>query len=479
MTFRNPFRFIFFLLALLATVGAAASSWAEDIAIPPGTPLAVQLDKHLPMKLGETFEVRLIYPVYAKNQLVIPAGSRLRGRVVRLESDKTRRLHARLMGDFTPFHVPVVQFDQVALPDGTSEPLVSGDTSEGAPILRLSTPASKRKGSFVSQQISQAKQRVKDQVAVFTAPGRRDRLVQFLYTQLPYHPERIESGTSWTLELAQPLHIPVDIPPQTQAQAKPPEPKAPAPAALPAPHKAALTRRPPPAAAPVAEAPAVRPAAAANPSSDPAEVWHLHAYLEQTISSANAKAGDTFQAIVAEPTYGAQHKLEVPEGAMLIGTVTQAKAARSFGRKGKLRFSFRELKLPDGFTQDVQGSLSAADSNKSSNLQIDSEGGIQPKSQNGIIMPMLLTALASRALDTDGSQAGNGAVASNGMGLVGRVVGIVAGSPNIAAGIGFYGAGLSFYYHWIAHGQNVVFVKDTRIEVSTMATHGRMSVHNP
>ena len=38
----------------------------------------------------------------------------------------------------------------------------------------------------------------------FTAPGRGDRLVQFIYTQLPYHPERIETGTAWTVDLAQP-----------------------------------------------------------------------------------------------------------------------------------------------------------------------------------------------------------------------------------------------------------------------------------
>jgi hypothetical protein len=46
-------------------------------------------------------------------------------------------------------------------------------------------------------------------------------------------------------------------------------------------------------------------------------------------------------------------------------------------------------------------------------------------------------------------------------------VGIAAGSRNLAAGIGFYAAGLSFYTRWIAHGHNVTFVKNTRIEVIT------------
>ena len=35
---------------------------------------------------------------------------------------------------------------------------------------------------------------------------------------------------------------------------------------------------------------------------------------------------------------------------------------------------------------------------------MDSEGGVQPKSQNRVIAPLVLTLLAGRALDNDGSQ---------------------------------------------------------------------------
>ena len=76
--------------------------------------------------------------------------------------------------------------------------------------------------------------------------------------------------------------------------------------------------------------------------------------------------------------------------------------------------------------------------------------------------------LAGRAFDTDENQMLNHAVASNGFGIVGRVVGIVVSSRNVAAGIGFYGAALSFYDLWLARGHNVVFAKDTRIEITTM-----------
>ena len=58
--------------------------------------------------------------------------------------------------------------------------------------------------------------------------------------------------------------------------------------------------------------------------------WRIRAYLAQTISSAREKPGDSFEAVVAEPVFGAGHALAVPQGSLLIGTITQAKPARSF-----------------------------------------------------------------------------------------------------------------------------------------------------
>jgi len=88
-----------------------------------------------------------------------------------------------------------------------------------------------------------------------------------------------------------------------------------------------------------------------------------------------------------------------------------------------------------------------------------------------------LTFLAGRAFDDDGSRLGHSAVASNGFGIVGRIVGMAASSRNVAAGIGFYGAALAFYDLWLAHGKDVVFVKNTRIDVTT--TPGRNQIKSP
>jgi hypothetical protein len=415
-----------------------------SIQIPSTTPFSVELLEHVPMKTGESLAARLLYPIYVENRIAVPVGTVLRGRVVQLAADRSHRIHSRFRGDFTPFHIPVVRFDQLILPDGTPLAIVSDNATDGVPLLRLSPPPGKKKGSFLSRQLDQEKQRLKADAALITAPGRGDRFVQFIYTQLPYHPERIDSGTSWTVELAQPLELRSNL-----AVADPVFSQA---------TKLTGNERPD-----------------ATTPQDPSE-WRLHAYLQRTISSGKEKSGDTFEAVVAEPVFNSDHNLAVPQGSMLIGEVTQAKPARSFARQGKLRFHFKQLKLATGFSQPVQAALTGIDSNKSANLQIDTEGGIAPQSRNRVVLPLVLGLLAARAFDEDGNGNVNSALGSNGFGIVGRVVGIVASSRNIGASIGVYGALLAFYDLWLAHGHNVVFVKDTRIEVTLRSNRSPLKV---
>jgi hypothetical protein len=441
-----------FLFLSLVVPGMLAQK--TTVQISTGTPLPVQLGKHLPMKKGEALDCHLMYPVYAKSKMVIPAGSIIRGQVLALTPDRSRRIHARLWGDFTPFDIPVVHFDQLVLPDGTAHRIVSSDATNGAPVLHLSTPAASKSRSFIVRQFIQLKEQAKSTTELVTTPGRKDRLVQLLYKQLPYHPQRIESATMWTVTLAKPLTL-------TESEAAAKDQKSTA-VAVAVPPKA------------TAKSPTAIQAAAKNK-----DVWHLSAYLGQTISSATQKKGDTFDAVIAAPVFNPDHTVKIPEGSMLVGTITQSKPARSFGRAGKLRFDFRELKLPGAASKPVQGTLAGANSAQSENLKIDSEGGVQPQPQNRVIVPLVLTFLAGRALDGDGNLTANAAVSSNGFGVIGRVVGIVSGSRNLAAGIGFYAAGLSVYERWLVHGQNVAFVKNTRIEVTMIPSRNPISKTTP
>jgi hypothetical protein len=109
--------------------------------------------------------------------------------------------------------------------------------------------------------------------------------------------------------------------------------------------------------------------------------------------------------------------------------------------------------LPGGFVEPVHANLTGIDALKSEDMQVDAEGEVQRKPRNRITAPLVLALLASRGFDQDENKQLNGAVASDGFGIIGRVAGIVASSRNVAAGIGVYGAALSIFDLWLAPGK--------------------------
>ena len=444
------YRFSFFALLLLASCSALCQGSA--IRIPAGTPLPVQIDDHLPMRVGQPIRAKLIYPVYDDNTLVLPANTIVTGTVTALRSNHSRRISARLRGDFTPFNTPIVRFTGITLADGTVVPITTDTATDGAPIYRLVAPPP-RKGGFIRQQWNNGLQILRDKLAIITGPNKRDRLVQLLYSQLPYHPQRIEKGTAWTVETSDPISF--------------------TPSAAPSPQTSTVA---------AAEPPSSTPKAAEPPSStakdDTSTSWIIQAYLDEKLSSATSKSGQEIKATVAEPIYNPDHTIAVPQGATMVGAVTQAKPARAFGRAGALHFDFRQLVLPSGTTQNVQASLTGVDSNADQKLALDSEGQVKPKPQDKLLVPFILLTLAARPLDQDRGDTGNGfgsnAVASNSLGVLGFIIGTAAGHPNVAAGIGYYGAAIAIYERWIKRGREVTFARNTRLVLQTTPRHSTL-----
>lgn len=401
---------------------------ATEPVLPVGTSLQVEIARNYAMKTGEAVEGHLVFPLYVDGKLAVPAGTIVRGTVTGLQADAKTRWQGRLRGDLTPFHVPQVQFDAMEL-EGKQFKLHTSSISAGAPILHLAASGSASKGSLIGREWRNAKTQMHDQLAFFTAPGFGDRALQMLYRQLPYHPERIPAHTAWTFELAQPLDLPED----------------------------AERAQPAPAQAPVSGKP---------------EMWSVRALLTHDLTSATAKPGDPVQALVVEPVFDHDHQLVVPQGSVLVGKVTTAKSARSLGRNGKLRFVFQQVKFPEGAglpekDRSVEGGLAGATTASAQGLAMDAEGTVTPKSRSSAVAPLLLTLLAGRALDQDGNLTAQTGVSSNGFGLVGRIVGMTAGNRNLAAGLGFYAAALSAYDNFLRPGHDVVFPKDTHIEIET------------
>lgn len=425
------------LLICFSAITPAASSQSaspQPLTIPAGTPIEARLVKHIPMKVGQPVQASLAHPVYSENQLALPAGALLQGSVVSLAPNRELRDDARLNADFTPYHTPTVTFTAVTLADGTRIPLSTTPSSDGAPVIHLAPPASGKRRGLIGQGIDTVKGWASSTKEALFAPGLGDRMVQLLYHQLPYHPERIQQGTMWTCELKEPVALP-----------------APAPAALsPSTGKAGTT------------------AGSARDSN-----VELHAYLDEELSSSNAKVGQQFQATVAEPVRGADHSVIVPQGAVLVGRITRAKAARSFHRDGSLRFDFRQLQLPGGNKEQIIGSVTGLEAKSGAALRMDSEGGVQPQPQGRVIVPLVLGVLANHTLDADSNLTAGAAVGSNGMGLIGRVVGMTAASRELAAGIGFYGTAVSVYRRWLRHGKDITFPRDNRIDIEVSQRLGQ------
>ena len=415
---------------LLLVSAAHASSPQPDR---QDTPLWLTAEANTPLRVGAPIRAKLVYDVYDGQRVAVPAGTEALGSITSLTPDHHHRVQARLRGDFTPFSTPEVSFTALVLPGGGSLSIDTLPALKGSQLLRLKPKP--RAHDIIRQEIDNVLQGAKDSLNTVTGPDKKDRLKQFLYTQLPYHPQRIEKGTTWAVPLESSL-TGVDIP------APPP----------PAPVKenklqAALTR-------------AERP----EPPPVPGTML-VEAYITGELNSKTAHIGEPITAIVAKPTYDEHGKILVPAGSRLEGTITAARAARHIGRPGNLRFGFTRLDLEGAEPQRIQSTIAAIDA--APDMTLDPEGNTHPKEKDKVIVPVLLFGLAGSPLDRDhGGDNGFGksAVASNSLGVLGFVLGTTAGYQ-YAAGIGYYGAALATWERWVNKGPETVFPKYTRIQI--------------
>jgi len=216
--------------------------------------------------------------------------------------------------------------------------------------------------------------------------------------------------------------------------------------------------------------------------SSPSPVWRVEANLAESISSESAARGHAVRAVVARPVLNSDRTVALPQGATLVGSITQARPARWFGRSGVLTFSFNQLILPGQPTQTVETRLTGADS--ATDIALNSEGQVKSRPRDRVAIPLLLAVMASSPLDQDEGHAHhtgrkNATGGAAGLGLIGTVVGAAGGSPYVAAGIGYWGLARSVWGRWIARGQKIAFPKDTRVVVETVPRQSSPMHPNP
>ena len=439
-------------------------NWAEDrtadpgtlpLTVPVGAPLHVVLTKRVPVKhAGVPVEGKIAENVYVFDHLVIPAGSRVLGQVTKVDSaPRKERALAIANGNFTPLRHARVDFNTLVESDGKRVPL-QANVLQGAPSMvhMVAGGNEKKKKGRVASKVEEVHQQVlaQEQAAInnVTSPGKVQRLKAALSARLPYHRPSLPVGTNFTAELKTPLTF-------------------------------------------GSEAPSAQELEKVGGPIPPGSLVHVR--LISPLSSATAQRDTPVRAVVSQPLFSSDHTLILPEGAQLSGIVTEAVPARLFGRNGQLRFTFRQLELSRGVPRQVEASLQGVEAPSGSRLQLDAEGGahaVTPKSNYA--MPAIEVFLAATSLDLDEGRGIHGGATGQGadyggagirggvsLGFAGALITLLAHSRPVTAGFAFYGAGWAVYSHFVARGVDVVFSKNTPMEIRFGTHDGSVPATNP
>jgi hypothetical protein len=413
------------------TDSAAASTIALEV--PAGTPLPVVLDKEVRVqRTGQAIHGKIAEPVYAFDQLVVPAGSEVLGSVTRISGvPAMKRVYAAMDTNFSPSRDIQITFDQLVLPGGRRMALRTQVSLASPGVLQFATAAEpknqngqKKENIAVmkaSEKVSETKQEVnrewetaKEQVK---APGKMHRLKRLVIADLPFHPQYLDAGTRFNAELLDPLDFGTE-----QV----------------APDKLRMV------------------------GTTPAAGSIIHALLKTPLSSASGQRGDAVEAVMTEPLIS-NTQLILPQGTLLKGSILQVQPARRLHRNGQLRIVFHEIEPPKSAEQQVEASLEGVEVKSDENLRLDSEGGAQattPKTR--YLTTGLSITIAALSSDDLLNRTLDGA---SGFHVIGLAVGALSKSRVFAIGFGVYGASMSVYDHFLSRGHDVVYPKDTAMAI--------------
>jgi hypothetical protein len=411
---------------------AASSQPSSDshtiaLTIPDGTPLQIALDREERVqKVGQPIHGHVMQPVYVFDQLVIPVGTAATGRISAIDPvpGRTRALSA-LNADFTPDHKLAVVFDELILPDGRHISLHATVVPGSGQVIRLVSAGEHKKNvvkDAAAQKMDQARVQWHNAMKQVESPGQMHRFVRYAVAQLPAHPQYIDAGTLYSVELSQPLDFGSE-----SASSK----------------------------------------TLSTIGTQPPLGSLVHATLLTPLNSATTAKSADVEAEVSQPLLD-QGNLILPAGTRLRGSVLQVRAARHLHRNGQLRIIFREVVLPDGTVQNVDTTLQGIQSDSADNVQLDSEGGAKSTSSKtrylstGVSVGLALIGSGGKNDVGDASPIAGGAT---GFKLIGLIVGVAYRSHTYGILMSAYGGTRSIYVNFLGRGRDIVFPKDTNMEI--------------
>lgn len=435
---------IFLTCTAMADSAVPASSSSDipsqivPLTVAKNTPLQIALDKEVRLrKPGQAIHGRLVQPVYAFDRLVVPAGAEVNGHITSIEklSGKKRTLGI-LNADLTPTRKVNVEFNELVLADGRKIPFQADITPGSGQVMQLvsskdSGAKKNRVSDAASKKVNEAKQEAKRQwnqaIDQVKAPGKIHRLERYAIGQLPARPQYIPAGTVYFAALQKPLDF-----------------------------------------GSIAVSPQVLATIGTNLPKDA----FIHALLVTPLDSATTQKGAEVEAVLSRPVFDG-NRLVLPEGSRLKGVVLEAKPARRMHHNGQLRITFREIVPPDGVKQKIVASLEGIQAGQNEHVKLDSEGGAEastPKTRylsTGVSLA-LASASFHQHTDNDGDGQGGNGVAGGAASfrLVGIVLGAAVRSQPLGMAMGAYGASMSVYTHFLSKGHEVVFPRNTAMEIS-------------
>jgi len=380
----------------------------ETLVLVRGNDFRAALDKGVRLKaVGQPVTAKLLEPVYAGEDLALPAGCTIKGHVSSIATTPMRKRAGRLLaGDFTPPKTAHVTFDQLVLSDGTTVPIHS-DSGAGLGSVANSQylPKSRRPGF---------REKLKTAMAPLGGPNKLQRLGEAVVTSLPYHPEFIDQGTVFDVALLEPVSILAAVQPNT------------------------VTLQ----------------------ASD-----YLHLHLLTPVNSGSSKAGTQVEAVVSQPYFQADHQLLYPAGTRITGTVQKVSYAGWMKRNGSIVFAFHSVQMPDGTTRDIHSTVGGIQAERSEGLDIGKEGEIKGTTSTfaRLLAPASLVGPSRGLADmttqkTAWSRSGEG---RKGFGLLGA--GAAQASAGTAIGFGYFGAAKRLCNAFITKGSNVELPVNTPI----------------
>ncbi len=441
--------------ALSHRADASAATETVDLTVPQGTPLQVALTKETRVKkTGQPIEGRIVEPVYSFDKIVIPVGTEVDGQIIKIKSPSAgRRTTAALDADFTPARKTEIEFDELILPDGKRLAVHTVVTPGSGQPIQFVSAAEENQGKGVKDAAAmkaraakqQAKQEWDTAMKQVQEPGKLHRIERYAVAQLPVHPQYLPEGVVYFAELQQPLKFGSEP---------------------------------------------LTPALASSIGAPPPDGSVVHARLITPMSSASTQKGADVEAMVSQPLFD-EGRLILPQGSLLKGSVVQVQPARHLSHNGQLRMAFHELSLPSGVEQKVEATLAGVEAGKASNVKLDSEGGAQAttsKSRYLATAVSLSLAAVSFAGDPDAGPGGNSAAGNTsnrvaggagGYKLIGIALGLAVHSHPLGMAMGAYGGGMSIYTHFIARGHDVVFPKNTAMEIGIGTRRPRQDAAAP